>query len=114
MSCPNWIYATAGTCGVGGRRVFHYASQLKSGSINIQYQGKLNKISPGSDFILGGISDSSNRSPEEEFNLRSLDETTLGTAADGREEGNGESLDLTAGQLCNLATHAGILGLHSW
>lgn len=54
MSCPNWIYATAGTRGVDIRRVFHYASKLKSDSINIQYRRTLNKINPGSYFIWGG------------------------------------------------------------
>lgn len=77
MSCPNWIYATAGTRGVAIRRVFQYAS----GSINIQYRRTLNKINPGSYFILRGISDSSSRS---ELNLRSLAEATLGRQEAGQ------------------------------
>lgn len=100
MSCPNWVDI---------RRVFHYASQLKSGSINIQYRGTLNKMNPGSYFILGGISDPSSRSPAEESNLRSLVETTLGTAADGRKQGDGEFLYLGA----VIRRRAGILRLHS-
>lgn len=70
QSCLCLVLSGLHNCGVGIRRVLHYATELKPASINIQYHRTLNKINPGSCFISGGISESSSCSPTEEFHLR--------------------------------------------